>query len=92
MERYNDSHNTNLSGGLVVLFSKSFTPVSCDVTEVVRGRCIIVTVQTENVTICIVNIYAPVGSERLLFLNTLNDALLSMIFFLGDFNCTEESL
>lgn len=39
------SSNTNISEGLTVLFSKSFRPVSCGVTEVVRERCIIVTIK-----------------------------------------------
>lgn len=32
------SHNTSVSGGVAVLFAKSFTPVSYDVVEVLKGR------------------------------------------------------
>lgn len=31
------SHNTAVSGGVTVLFSKSFRPVSYDVDEIIKG-------------------------------------------------------
>ncbi len=32
------SHNTTLSGGVGILFTKSFSPVSYQVDEIVKGR------------------------------------------------------
>lgn len=43
------SHNTSLSGGVAVLFAKSFSPHSYQVEEMIKGRMLKVRVSIENV-------------------------------------------
>ncbi len=87
------SHNTTVSGGVAVLFSKHFTPISYDVDEIIKGR--LLKVKALFVFICV---YAPTsGVERMLFLNNLNSILQNVsseefLFLGGDFNCTEQNL
>ncbi len=42
------SHNTSLSGGVAILFSKNFIPVSYQVEEIVKGRLLKIRAQFEN--------------------------------------------
>ncbi|TWW71608.1 Transposon TX1 uncharacterized 149 kDa protein ORF 2 [Takifugu flavidus] len=53
------SHNTTLSGGVGLLFSRGFTPLSLEVEHVVRGRCLLVKVRLQNHALVFINIYAP---------------------------------
>nr|BAC82603.1 pol-like protein [Takifugu rubripes] len=91
------SHNTTLSGGVGLLFSRGFTPSSLEVEHVVRGRCLMVKARLQNHSLVFINIYAPTnGTEKELsrkkvgtVLNGCGDDLL---FLVGDFNCTESFL
>jgi len=92
------SHKTALSAGVAVLFSKTCLPISYDVTEVIQGRLIKIKATFENVTLELINVYAPVKSiERMLFLETLCESLKecnleNVLVVGGDFNCTSNDL
>ncbi|XDV54613.1 hypothetical protein PO909_022862 [Leuciscus waleckii] len=88
------SHKSSISGGVAVLFSKFFFPLSCEVEEVISGRFLKVKVTFEKVTMVLLNLYAPrKGLERVIFFDKV-DAVLKdlnpedMLFLGGDFNCT----
>lgn len=71
------SHSTSMSGGVAILFSKSFIPTSFNVEEIIKGRLLKVNAFYENkfcfVLICV---YVPnTAIERMLFLNTLCNTL-----------------
>ncbi|KAI4887913.1 hypothetical protein NFI96_014527 [Prochilodus magdalenae] len=88
------SHHTSMSGGVAVLFAKSFIPCSYDVEEVVPGRLLKVRACFENEVFVFICVYAPtVGTERLAFLDTLhrvvqNTDVNDLLVLGGDFNCT----
>lgn len=88
------SHKSSNSGGVGILFSRDFTPISCDIDEIIEGRLLKIQAVFENVKITFFNVYAPtLGTERAIFFNTLNTAINNCnndgYFFLGgDFNCT----
>lgn len=89
------SHHSNVSGGVAVLFSKSFKPISYDVDEIVKGRLLKVRAVYENCVFVLICVYAPTApTERLLFLDTLCSMLKNccteeFLWVGGDFNCTE---
>lgn len=86
----------SLSGGVGILFSKSFTPISLEVQTKVEGRLIMVKAKFEKCNVVLINLYAPVnGQERVIVLNELNDMLMScnsddFLCLGGDFNCTQD--
>lgn len=90
------SHGSNVSGGVAILFSKSFNPLPCHMEELVKGRLLKVTAFFDDLKLIFLNVYAPVvGAERVLFLNKLNEILNdvdqdALLFLSGDFNCTED--
>ena len=92
------SHKSTSSGGVGILFSKSFTPVSFVMEEVVEGRLLVVRAVFEQYNFVLINVYAPtIGPERVLFLQVLSDFLSNLngedfLFLAGDYNCTENSL
>lgn len=92
------SHNTAVSGGLAILFSKSFKPVNYDIDEIIKGRLLKVKAFFENHVFIFICVYAPTsGVERMLFLNQLNTILQNCnseewLIVGGDFNCTEGEL
>ncbi len=70
------SHNTTVSGGVAVLFSKNFRPISYDVDEIIKGRLLKVKALFEKHVFFFICVYAPTsGVERMLFLNNLNSTL-----------------
>ncbi|MPV02304.1 hypothetical protein FVA96_24200 [Escherichia coli] len=70
------SHNTNLSGGVGFLFSRSFKPVSLEVKHIIEGRLFLVKARFDLFTVVFINVYAPtIGTERKLFLTKVNDLL-----------------
>ena len=91
------SHKSFNSGGVGILFSNNFKPVSYNEEVVVEGRLLKVKTQYEDVKMVFINIYAPTkGTERLLFLDTLGEVISQCdsdeyLFLGGDFNCTEDS-
>ncbi|TWW54634.1 hypothetical protein D4764_0192100 [Takifugu flavidus] len=58
------SHNTTLSGGVGLLFSRGFTPSSLEVKHVVRGRCLMVKACLQNHSLVFINIYAPTNDRN----------------------------
>lgn len=88
------SHKNHCSGGLAVLFRKSFKPVSYEIEHVIEGHLMKVTAKFEKMILVFINVYAPVvGPERVVFLNKLSDILSNckieeFMFIGGDFNCT----
>lgn len=89
------SHKSNNSGGVCIMFSKDFLPISCVTEEIIAGRLLKIQAVFENVKMTFINVYAPnVGTERVAFLNTLNTVLCNCtvddgyMFLGGDFNCT----
>src|SRR4029434_4042812 len=92
------SHNTSNSGGVAILFSRTFTPLSFQVEEIVKGRLLKVKAQFENHFFVFICVYAPtLAIDRMLFLNSLDNTLRgldSQEFLLlgGDFNCTEKAM
>lgn len=89
------SHMSSNSGGVAILFSKKSLPISCDIEEIVKGRCLKVKANFENTTMTFLNIYAPTkGDERIAFFDTISVVMKDLsseeLFVLGgDFNCTE---
>ncbi len=62
------SHNTSLSGGVAILFSKNFIPVSYQVEEIVKGRLLKIRAQFENQFYVFLCIYIPTNAvERMGF-------------------------
>ncbi|TWW74498.1 hypothetical protein D4764_14G0005010 [Takifugu flavidus] len=53
------SHNTTLSGGVGLLFSRGFTPSFLEVEYVLRGRCLLLKAHLQNHSLVFINIYAP---------------------------------
>ncbi len=91
------SHNTSLSGGVAILFSKNFIPVSYQVEEIVKGRLLKIRAQFEDQFYVFLCIYIPTNAvERMGFLNILckaiGDCNTEDLFLIGgDFNCTENT-
>lgn len=89
------SHNTSLSGGVAILFSKNSIPISYEVEEVVKGRFLQIRAQFENAFYCFGCVYAPTNAvERLGFLNIVCKTVSNcnsedLLLIGGDFNCTE---
>ncbi len=66
------SHKSSNSGGVGVLFSRDFLPVSCSVDDIIPGHLLKLCAEFEKVKMVFINVYAPtVASERLLFLDVL---------------------
>ena len=88
------SHKSSNSGGVGVLFSRDFNPVSVDVEDIMAGHILKINAEFERVKMVFVCVYAPsAGTERLIFLNILDGVIqrCSREEFLvigGDFNCT----
>ncbi len=62
------SHNTSLSGGVAILFSKNFIPVSYQIEEIVKGRLLKIRAQFENQFYVFLCIYIPTNAvERMFF-------------------------
>lgn len=89
------SHNTTLSGGVGIFFSRRFTPSSLEVEQEVEGRCLLVKAKFDTFTLVFINIYAPNNAaERKSFLEVVNSKLNccgseDYLIFGGDFNCAE---
>ena len=83
------------SGGVAILFSKSFSPISYDFQVTEEGRILIVKAKYEKYTAVFINIYAPVvGQDRVRVLSTLNDFTETCnsddyLYLGGDFNGTQ---
>lgn len=92
------SHKSSLSGGVAILFSKSFTPCSTEMEEVVKGRLLKIRAKVENHIFIFICAYAPtLPTERMSFLYTLCETLYKcngeeQLFLGGDFNCAESNL
>jgi exonuclease III len=70
------SHNTSLSGGVAILFAKSFSPHSYQVEEIIKGRLLKVRATFDKFTFVFICVYVPTSAvERMLFLKTLCSAL-----------------
>lgn len=87
---------SSVSGGVGVLLSRGFLPISYELEEVVKGRLMVVTAKFECLTFIFVNVYAPnVGPERVQFLKIVSDVLSrcgdsdAFLYLGGDFNCCE---
>ncbi len=59
------SHNTSLSGGVAILFAKSFSPHSYQVEEVIKGRRLKVRASFENVVFVFICVYIPTSAVQL---------------------------
>jgi hypothetical protein len=56
---------------VAILFSKGFLPLSCEVEEAVEQRLFKVRARYENITMCLINAYAPVVADgRVCFVET----------------------
>lgn len=92
------SHNTSLSGGVGILFSRSFCPISYSVDEIIGGRLLKVKAVFENYVFVFICVYAPTSAiERISFLEVLNSTLKNCcsedyLFLGGDFNYTERNI
>ncbi len=92
------SHNTTLRGGVGILFTKSFSPVSYQVDEIVKGRLLKIRAIFEKYALVFVCVYAPTSAmQRLVFLDALSSTLHTCstedyLFLGGDFNCTEKNI
>ncbi|KAI4878377.1 hypothetical protein NFI96_005411 [Prochilodus magdalenae] len=90
------SNHTSMSGGVAVLFTKSFIPCSYDVEEVVSGRPLKVRTCFENEVLVFICVYAPtVGTVA--FLDTLHSVVQNsdvnyLLVLGGDFNCTADDI
>ncbi len=92
------SHNTSLSGGVAILFAKSFSPHTYQVDDVVKGRLLKVRATFEKCTFVFICVYVPTSVvERMVFLNVLCSVMQKCsaeeyLFLGGDFNCTVSNL
>lgn len=92
------SHKTSLSGGVAILFAKTFSPHSYQVEEIVKGRLLKVRATFEQFVLVFICVYIPTSAvERIVFLNTLCSVLQKCcgeehLFLGGDFNCTLSNL
>lgn len=70
------SHKSSISGGVAVLFSKNFLPLSCEVDEIIEGRFLKIKAKFEKTIMVLMNLYLPnKGSERVLFLKKVDVVL-----------------
>jgi len=89
------SHLSSTSGGVAILFSKSFVPCSYQVEEILKGRLLKVRAQFENSFFVFISVYVPTRAiERMCFLDTLSHVLANcntedVLILGGDFNCME---
>ncbi len=92
------SHNTSLSGGVAILFAKSFIPHTYQIEEVVKGRLLKVRATFVKFTFVFICVYVPTSAvERMVFLNVLCSVMQKCcveeyLFLGGDFNCTVSNL
>lgn len=91
------SYSTSVSGGVVILFSKSFIPIHYKVEEIIKGRLLKIKASYENnVSFVLICVYIPnTAVDRMLFLKTLCKVLSEcdpedFLLLGGDFNCTEQ--
>lgn len=56
------SHNTTLSGGVGILFTKKCCPVSYQVDEIVKGRLLKIRAVFEKYVLIFVCVYAPTSA------------------------------
>lgn len=74
------------------MFSKYFLPKSCDEFEIIDGRDLKLTVRFENVTMELINVYAPVKTTERMFLKTCENLkqcdMENILILAGDFNRT----
>ena len=87
------SHGSNVSAGVAVLFTESINATIISVSELVKGRLLIVRAEIESTVLVFVNVYAPnQGSERVRFFilleNELKNYQQDQLIIGGDFNCT----
>ena len=67
------SHLSTTSGGVGITFSKSFTPDSLEVEDVVEGRLLVVRAEVEQFYLVFMNVYAPVSRpDRVRFFKVLD--------------------
>lgn len=67
------SHNTSVSGGVAVLFAKTFTPISYEVLQAIPGRLFKVKACFENHVLVFICVCASTkASERVAFMNELS--------------------
>lgn len=76
------THKSTTSGGVGILFSKNFSPVSFEVEQVVEGRLMVVMATFEHYNIVFMNVYAPTtGPDRVHFLQVLSTVLSKVNYF-----------
>lgn len=89
------SYTSSCTGGVGIVFSKNFLPVSCKAEEIIKGCLLKIKVKYENVNFVFINVYGPTkGVDRMGFLNVLCHTVKDScddeyLFLCGDFNCTE---
>lgn len=89
------SHGTSVSAGVAILCRATANAVMLSVSEVVKGRLLIVRAEMNGSVLCIVNIYAPnQGSDRVGLFTKIQSELRNYsqdhIILGGDFNCTAD--
>ena len=52
-------HSSTSSGGVGILFSRSFSPVTVEVEQVIEGKLIVVRVNFNTYNMVLMNIYVP---------------------------------
>lgn len=63
---YYFSHKSSNSGGVGVLLSRDFNPVSVDVEDIMAGHILKIKTEFERVKMFFLSVYAPTaGTERL---------------------------
>lgn len=89
-----NSHGTNLSKGVAILFSSSLDVVIVNTEEPVKGCLILVEVKIQGMLFFLINIYSQtVGQECLNFFNILTGVFKKCssegyVVIGGDWNCT----
>lgn len=84
------SHKSSNSVGVGILFSRDFTPISCDIDEIIEGRLLKIQAVFENVKITFFNVYAVYASmfmfmQKELFFSTLLTLLLITVTMMVTF-------
>lgn len=92
------THLSSVTGGVAILFAKSFLPISCEIKQMIPGRLLVLQAKFEKFNFVFLNIYAPTnGTERIVFFNNVSVFLQNCnsddyLFLGGDFNCTENDV
>ena len=69
------SHSSTSSGGIGVLFSRSFSPITVEIEQVIEGRLVVVTAKFDTYNMIFMNYALTRGADRKVFLDRVSSSL-----------------